>query len=155
LRYSSDSHPLIEIKDHENRSITIEELIKRYYANPEDYFSSPNDKPQVQQVLSNEYLENNDITKESNENATENLGNTTTQGEVSNKIFDCDKTNNFISSHNNRQAYEPLIQEQNLPTIGLYYICKEHPDIWDKDLRGLVESHFKPIHSKDRGLDRK
>ena len=147
LRYSSDNRLLIEIRDHSKRPITIEELIERYYSNPGDYFSSPNNKSQ--QVLPDEYLENNDITKESNENTTDNPVNTNTQVEISNKIFDSDKTNNFIYSDNDRQTYDHLIQEQNLPTIGLYYNCKEHPEIWDKDLGGLVESHFKPRHGKD------
>jgi hypothetical protein len=74
---------------------------------------------------------------------------------MSNKIFDLDKTNNFKYSDIDEQNYEHLIQEQNLPTVGLYYVCKEHPDVWDKDLRGLTESHFKPMHDKERGLDQK
>jgi hypothetical protein len=149
LRYSSDNRLLIEIRDHNDRPMAIEELIEQYYPNPSDYFSSTENKSQVQQVFPEEYRENNDITRESNGNTIDNVGNTMTEGEISNKIFDSDETNNFIYSDTYRQTYEHLIQEQNLPTIGLYYVCKEHPDVWDKDLRGLVESHFKHRHSKD------
>ena len=42
--------------------------------------------------------------------------------------------------------YSRLIQVENLPNIGQYYTCKEHPDIWDRSLRGIVESHCKPFH---------
>jgi hypothetical protein len=43
--------------------------------------------------------------------------------------------------------YSQLIQVENLPNIGQYYTCKEHPDVWDRSLRGIVESHFKPFHT--------
>jgi hypothetical protein len=46
------------------------------------------------------------------------------------------------------QPYEHLIQGQTLPTIGQYYNCKEHPEVWDISLRGLQESHFKPVHGR-------
>jgi hypothetical protein len=43
--------------------------------------------------------------------------------------------------------YSRLIQVENLPNVGQYYTCKEHPDAWDRSLRGIVESHFKPFHT--------
>ena len=34
------------------------------------------------------------------------------------------------------------------------YHCKEHPDKWDTDLKGLEISHFKPFHNNtDTGTD--
>ena len=45
-----------------------------------------------------------------------------------------------------RNRYENLIETNTLPNIGEYFKCKEHPDIWDKDLKGLVISHFIPDH---------
>ena len=49
--------------------------------------------------------------------------------------------------------YSRLIQVENLPNIGQYYTCKEHPDIWDRSLRGIVESHCKPFHTcKEREI---
>lgn len=45
------------------------------------------------------------------------------------------------------QSYEHLIEIENLPNVGQYYRCKEHPDIWDTSLTGLEISHFKPLHT--------
>jgi hypothetical protein len=44
-------------------------------------------------------------------------------------------------------AYNHLIQVEHLPNIGQYYTCKEHPDVWDKSLKGIVESHFRHSHN--------
>jgi DNA replicative helicase MCM subunit Mcm2 (Cdc46/Mcm family) len=43
--------------------------------------------------------------------------------------------------------YCGLIQIEYLPNIGQYYMCKEHPDIWNSSLKGLEISHFKPFHT--------
>jgi hypothetical protein len=37
---------------------------------------------------------------------------------------------------------------ENLPNIGQYYRCKEHPDVWDTSLKGLEISHFEPSHTE-------
>jgi hypothetical protein len=57
LRYSSDNHLLIEIKDHNNKPISIDELIEQYYPHPDDCFNISNDKTHVHQVLSDGYRE--------------------------------------------------------------------------------------------------
>ena len=51
-------------------------------------------------------------------------------------------------SHTSHSVYQHLIETESLPNIGQYYRCKEHPDIWNKDLNGLEISHFQPFHSK-------
>lgn len=57
----------------------------------------------------------------------------------------------LTDSDKDRQQYEHLIQEQNSPNIGKYYTCKEHSnDVWDTSLKGMIESHFKPIHGKGK-----
>ena len=44
--------------------------------------------------------------------------------------------------------YDHLIITEDMPTNGkVAYRCKEHPDKWDTDLRGLEISHFEPFHS--------
>jgi hypothetical protein len=45
--------------------------------------------------------------------------------------------------------YNDLIKPEYLPHIGQYYSCIEHPDVWDTNLRGLEESHFKPFHKEE------
>jgi hypothetical protein len=55
-------------------------------------------------------------------------------------------------------SYEHLIEIENLPNIGQFYSCKEHPDVWDTSLKGLEISHFEPLHPdkqaemKDEGI---
>lgn len=44
-------------------------------------------------------------------------------------------------------SYEHLIGIENLPNIGQFYSCKEHPDVWDTSLKGLEISHFEPFHT--------
>ena len=44
LKYSSHNHLLI---DHNNESVTIDELVERYYPNPSDYFNISSNKHQV------------------------------------------------------------------------------------------------------------
>ena len=44
-------------------------------------------------------------------------------------------------------SYEHLIEIENLPNIGQYDRCKEHPNVWDINLKGLEISHFEPFHS--------
>ena len=44
--------------------------------------------------------------------------------------------------------YEHLVETEFLQSLGqTAYRCKEHPDKWDTDLKGLEISHFKPFHS--------
>ena len=51
-----------------------------------------------------------------------------------------------------------MIEIENLPNIGQFYSCKEHPDVWDTSLKGLEISHFEPLHPdkqaemKDEGI---
>jgi hypothetical protein len=46
--------------------------------------------------------------------------------------------------------YEHLIVTEDMPANGkTAYRCKEHPDIWDTDLKGLEISHFQPDHNND------
>jgi hypothetical protein len=40
LRYSSDKGIIIKLEDHEGNEITVEELVDRYYKDPEKYFDS-------------------------------------------------------------------------------------------------------------------
>ena len=43
LRYSSHKDFIVEIKNHEGKEITVEELVDQYYNNPERYFQLDND----------------------------------------------------------------------------------------------------------------
>ena len=49
LRYSENNDLIIKIKDHEGNEISVEELVERYYKDPQEYFeygSSNNNKPE-------------------------------------------------------------------------------------------------------------
>jgi hypothetical protein len=44
LRYSYQSNDLTRIEDHEGKEVNVEELVDRYFSNPEDCFESLNSK---------------------------------------------------------------------------------------------------------------
>ena len=49
-----------------------------------------------------------------------------------------------------RSIYEHLIVTEDMPANGkTAFRCKEHPDKWDTDLKGLEISHFEPFHHID------
>ena len=51
------------------------------------------------------------------------------------------------SDSDSESQYKELLITETLPNIGQYYSCKEHSDIWDNDLKGIIISHFEPFHS--------
>ena len=53
-------------------------------------------------------------------------------------------------SHTSHSTYEHLIVTEDMPINGkTAYRCKEHPDKWDTDLKGLEISHFQPEHNNN------
>jgi replicative DNA helicase Mcm len=47
--------------------------------------------------------------------------------------------------------YQHLIMTEDMPTLEkTAYRCKEHPNIWDIDIKNLEVSHFRPFHSKEK-----
>jgi hypothetical protein len=51
-----------------------------------------------------------------------------------------------VSPEHEPEKYQDLILTETLPDIGQYFTCKDHPDVWNKDLKGLIISHFIPEH---------
>jgi hypothetical protein len=57
-----------------------------------------------------------------------------------------DNVSNDNTSDIESNIYEHLIETKTLPNIGEYFTCIEHPNVWNKDLTGLIMSHFIPFH---------
>jgi hypothetical protein len=155
LRYSSDKGIIIKLEDHEGKEISVQELVDRYYKDPEKYFEldskrnnnsttgdsssghSPftrttdegkskieieqlEDEPKssfsstselpvqgskeeqennfVKERVSDEYLENAENASKLQEMSRDNSKSVESQQNLSNKLFDSEKTNNLIYS---------------------------------------------------------
>jgi hypothetical protein len=57
--------------------------------------------PDQKEVVSDEYLQNGEITSESQANGTHNMQSSTSDQQKCEKLFDADKSNNFLYSSNN------------------------------------------------------
>jgi hypothetical protein len=91
LGYSSDKAYFIEIKSHEGNVLTTEELVDRYYADPENYF-------ELGSKVQEEYLQNNKIANESQYNKGEDIKSLQSTDEQFKNIFLLGKRNNFLYS---------------------------------------------------------
>jgi hypothetical protein len=102
LKYSSEKeyYRVKKIVSHENKAISIEELVHTYYDNPKNYFQAPTISHQ-KEVVSDEYLQNSEITSELQANGTHNMQSSTSDQQKCEKLFDADKSNNFLYSSNN------------------------------------------------------
>jgi hypothetical protein len=156
LRYSSDKGMIIKLEDHEGNEITVEELVDRYYKDPEKYFeldskrnnnnstsadSSSGHSPLIttdegrpgleaelqeeeegqrsslsssespvqsskeeqennfiKEGVSDDYLENVENASELQEMSSDNAKSVESQHDLSNKLFDSQKTNKLIYS---------------------------------------------------------
>jgi hypothetical protein len=152
LRYSSDKGIIIKLEDHEGNEITVEELVDRYYKDPERYFeldnkrnnnsttgdsssghspftTSEEDKSEIEieqleeepksslsstselpvqvskeeqennfikEEMSDDYLENAENASELQLISVDNAKSVESQQDLSNKLFDSEKTNNLI-----------------------------------------------------------
>jgi hypothetical protein len=81
----------------ENKEISIEELVYTYYNNPENYFQAPAISDQ-KKVVSDEYLQNGEITSELQLNAEHDTGYIDSGPQTCEKLFDDHKLNNFLFS---------------------------------------------------------
>ena len=67
------------------------------------------------------------------------------------KTFDGVSGERSYRSYRSDSPYAHLITEEDLPSLGrTAYRCKEHPDVPYYDLKGIEESHFKPIHTNGK-----
>jgi hypothetical protein len=118
LGYSAKQGYFIKILDHEENEITIEELIDRYYNNPDEYFvlddcglnedqvtgvSSSADREGLAKSIENkevlaDYVRNDKIASESQEKSEENIEPISSGLELSKKIFDTSISTNFLYS---------------------------------------------------------
>jgi hypothetical protein len=171
LRYSSEEGIIIKLEDHQGNEITVEELVDRYYAEPENYFeldskinnitpgdpssgqplfltatdedritmeaeqqslSSPLSKSSIQrtreeqgnnlvkQRASDDYLGNTENASQLQESIVENNKSVESQGNLSKKLFDMEKTNN------------------------LFYSCQSQTEIQNKEQRSCISSKIVP-----------
>jgi hypothetical protein len=118
LGYSARQGYFTKILDHERNEITIEELIDKYYSNPEEYFAlddhglnvdpdstgaSPADQEGLARNIENkeglaDYVQNDKIASESQEKSEENIEPISSDLELSKKIFDTSISTNFLFS---------------------------------------------------------
>lgn len=111
----------IKIESHEGKEITVEDLVERYYDNPENFFETHIDNSNIkngggdgsslqQQAAalplsldsivdySDEYFQKDKIASESQENSSESVESLKSRPESDKKLFDGSKSNNFLSS---------------------------------------------------------
>jgi hypothetical protein len=97
LKYSSEKACNIveKIVGHENKEISIEEIVDTYYNNAENYFQVPSVSDQ-KEVVSDEFLQNGEITSELQIKARHDTGYIHSSPETCEKLFDDSKSNNFL-----------------------------------------------------------
>jgi hypothetical protein len=101
LKYSSEKeyYRVEKIVSHDNREISIEELVDTYYSNPENYFQSPVSTAtnhSDQEEISDEYLQNGGFTSELQIKLEHDTGYIHSSPETCEKLFDDSKSNNFL-----------------------------------------------------------
>jgi hypothetical protein len=157
LRYSFDRHVITKLENHEGNEITRDELVKRYYKDPDQYFEFDiKDKPQlpeggdtvtststdttnttttsiqkeskssdppddkknniIKEGVSNDYSSTVKNKDESQQIPTEDIKSIQDKQDISNKLFDEAKSNNFIIS-------EERDQEQKQGGLHLPFKC--------------------------------
>jgi hypothetical protein len=143
LKYSSEKeyYRVKKIVSHENKEISIEELVDAHYNNPENYFQTPT--PDQKEVVSDEYFQNTEITSELQANGTDNMQSTTFDEHKCEKLFDQQNSNNFSYSSGNSsetKSAEDVVIECAGPnkTIKCFYCCEYHSS--DVDRAKHIES---------------
>jgi hypothetical protein len=101
LKYSSEKqyYRVEKIVSHDNREISIEELVDTYYNNPENHFQSPTftaTNHSDQKEISDEYLQNGEIASELQIKLEHDTGYIDSNPETCEKLFDDPKSNNFL-----------------------------------------------------------
>lgn len=91
LGYSSGKTLFVEIKSHEENVITAEELVDRYYAQPENYF-------ELNSEVQEEYPQNGKIASESQNNVQKSVESLQLDEQQSKNIFLLSERNNFLYS---------------------------------------------------------
>jgi hypothetical protein len=81
-----------KIVSHDNKEISMEELVQRYYSNPEDFFNVQKED------VSDEYSANDKIASESQQELNKNMQSMQPSPETSETLFDESKSNNFLYS---------------------------------------------------------
>jgi hypothetical protein len=91
-----------KIVSHDNREISIEELVDTYYNNTENYFEAPaasgSNNSDQKGVVSDEYLQNGEITSEVQKKVENDTRYIHSSAETCKKLFDDRKSNNFLFS---------------------------------------------------------
>ena len=141
-----------KIVSHDNREISIDELVDTYYNNTENYFQGPTPNAyntNQKEVVSDEYFENTEITSELQANGTDNMQSTDFDEQKCEKLFDQQNSNNFLYSSNNSSQLKPKAALDNLvecagpnKTFNCFY-CSEH---YSSDVERV-----KHIESKHQG----
>ena len=89
-----------KIVSHDNREISIGELVETYYNKAENYFQAPtytaNNNPDQKEVVSDEYLQNGEIASELQIKSKYDTGYIHSSPETCEKLFDDHKSNNFL-----------------------------------------------------------
>ena len=94
-----------------------------------------------------EYFQSDEIASESQGKNDNNIESTNPQSKTDEILFH----EPLIEQSNiSKGPYEDLIETEYLQSLGkTAFRCKEHPDKWDTDLKGLEISHFEPFHHID------
>ena len=153
LNYSSEKeyYRVKKIVSHENKEISIEELVDAYYNKPENYFQTPaaggNNTADQHEVLSDEYLQNTEITSKLQANGKNNMQSTTFDEQKCEKLFDQQNSNNFLYLSNNssemKSAEDVLVECAGPNKTFKCFYCSEHQS---SDLERV-----KHIESKHQG----
>jgi hypothetical protein len=131
LGYSARQGYFTKILDHGNKEIAIEELIDRYYHNPDDYFIMDDhgtDGPPAEGLGQNreviaknnekegglaDYLQKDQITSESQAKSEKNIEPISSEAELSKKIVDASVSTNFLFSCYHRYCDFHTIDERD------------------------------------------
>jgi hypothetical protein len=111
LGYSARQGYFTKILDHEKNEITIEELIDKYYNNPDEYFALDDSGLSDGAVTEGgfarnienkeglaDYLQNDRIANESQKKSEENIESISSESKISKKLVDAPLSTNFLYS---------------------------------------------------------
>ena len=118
MEYSSDYRLLI-LENENGIQLSIEELVNRYYSNPEEYFMSDRSH-QTQKISgdgrSNEYLDPSPNNEVSQNSYGPDVKNVTDNTELQKELLGSSEPNNFIYSHENDSRFEIHIENAGIQT---------------------------------------
>ena len=136
MEYSSD-YKLLILEDENGIQLSIEELVNRYYSNPDEYFTSDRSH-QTQKISgdsrSNEYLDPSPNNEVSQNSYGPDVKNTTDNTELQKELLGSSETNNFIYSHENESRFEIHIENAGIQANAVESSEFSHASYDDNDI---------------------